>query len=383
MQLIVFVILCLLPFTSSASPLHGIVMKVTDEDIKSEQSLLSLYSKWRSIHRPYEKESDKTVHVQGCENKLLKRYHIFKNNVRLIHASNNRPNVTYTLGLNKFADLSNDEFRAKYTRSPKMFQQTRSKKLQSFMYENVTEPLPSYIDWRDNGAVTSAKDQGPCGSCWAFSTVAAVEGINQIRTGKLISLSEQELIDCDKKINEGCNGGLMDYAFKFIVENGGISTEARYPYNANDNKCDIKRTSSPAVSIDGYEDVPANNTNALLKAVSHQPVSVAIEAGGVYFQFYWRGVFSGTCGTNLDHGVAIVGYGETNEGVKYWLVKNSWGLDWGESGYIRMQRDEAQEGICGINKMASYPVKLANNLSSKTSNSLIQLSLGRKSFLST
>ncbi|KAF5189573.1 cysteine proteinase COT44 [Thalictrum thalictroides] len=241
MQLIILSILCLLPFTFSASPLHDIVMKVTDNDIKSEQNLLSLYSKWRSIHRPHETEFDNTGHVQGRENELLKRYHIFKNNVRFIHASNSRPNVTYTLGLNKFADLSNDEFRAKYTKSAKMFQQTSRKELQSFMYENVTEPLPSYIDWRDNGAVTSAKDQGSCGSCWAFSTVAAVEGINQIRSGKLISLSEQELVDCDKKINEGCNGGLMDYAFQFIVENGGISSEARYPYNANDNQCEIER----------------------------------------------------------------------------------------------------------------------------------------------
>ncbi|KAL5717780.1 hypothetical protein ACHQM5_010746 [Ranunculus cassubicifolius] len=365
LQLILLPILCLnlLPLAFS-TPLHGLTLGVNDDDIKSEKTLLSLYTKWRSIHRPH---SD---HVQRHENTLLKRYRIFKNNVKFIHDSNKRPNVTYTLGLNKFADLSNEEFQSMYTKmAPKVL--TRERELQSFMYENVTEPLPESLDWRDKGAVTSVKDQGPCGSCWAFSTIAAVEGINQIRTRELVSLSEQELVDCDKKINQGCNGGLMDYAFQFIVENGGISSDAEYPYNANENQCKVQKRMSPTVVIDGYEDVPANNNDDLIKAVSNQPVSVAIEAGGIYFQFYWKGVFSGTCGTNLDHGVTIVGYGETNEGT-YWLVKNSWGSDWGESGYIRMERDVGLEGLCGINKMASYPIKSINVPSPKTSNSLIR-----------
>ncbi|KAF6156878.1 hypothetical protein GIB67_000418 [Kingdonia uniflora] len=232
--------------------------------------------------------------------------------------------------------------------------ETRQSK--SFMYEDVTQPLPSSVDWRERGAVNGIKDQGSCGSCWAFSTIASVEGINQIRSGDLVSLSEQKLVDCDKKVNEGCNGGLMDYAFQFIVENGGISSEGDYPYTERDNKCDITKKKTVSVTIDGYEDIPANSDESLLKAVSHQPVSVAIEAGVPYFQFYWKGVFSRTCGTDLDHGVAIVGYG-VSEGNKYWIVKNSWGSDRGEDGYIKMQRNRAREGLCGINKMASYPIK--------------------------
>ncbi|KAF8399855.1 hypothetical protein HHK36_015726 [Tetracentron sinense] len=377
MTMVVFifcVILCFLPFPlTSSAPHRSRVLGVTDDDVKSEKDLFTLYQRWLAIHRPSENDL-------GIEN-MLKRYHIFKNNVRYVHASNKRSNVSYTLGLNKFADLSNKEFRAIYTGSGrKVLQRESMAGEKSFMYENDMEPLPASVDWRKKGAVTAVKDQGPCGSCWAFSTVVAVEGINQIRSGKLVSLSEQELVDCDKKVNEGCNGGLMDYAFQFIVENGGISKEGDYPYTASDNQCNLTKKNSPEVVIDGYEDVPANSTDTLMRAVHNQPVSVAIEAGGLEFQFYWKGVFSGTCGTNLDHGVAIVGYGETSKGVKYWIVKNSWGSDWGENGYIMMKRIEAKEGLCGVNMMASYPVKVTPNPSPvRRDDPLIRLSLGRKS----
>lgn len=195
------------------------------------------------------------------------------------------------------------------------------------------------------------------GSCWAFSAVAATEGITKLSTGKLISLSEQELIDCDTKgEDEGCEGGLMDDAFKFILQNKGLTTEAAYPYEGTDGTCNAKAENSHAASIKGYEDVPANSESALLKAVANQPVSVAIEASGYEFQFYSSGVFNGSCDTNLDHGVTVVGYGVSDDGSKYWLVKNSWGVKWGEKGYIRMQRDvAAKEGLCGIAMLASYP----------------------------
>ncbi|OVA20482.1 Peptidase C1A [Macleaya cordata] len=381
--LIFFTILCILPLPpTSSEPNHEKVIGVTHDDVKSEKDLLALYWKWLSIHRSHD-YNFRNNNLNFQEDKMLmKRYDIFKDNIRFIHESNKRIGMTYTLGLNKFADLSNEEFRATYTGLPhKILGQKRwTEKKRSLTYENVSEPLPSSVDWREKGAVTSVKDQGPCGSCWAFSTVAAVEGINQIRSGELVSLSEQELVDCDKKVDQGCSGGLMDYAFQFIVENGGISSEGDYPYTASDNECNLKKKNSPTVAIDGYEDVLANSDVDLMKAVANQPVSVAIEAGGLYFQFYWKGVFSGTCGTNLDHGVTIVGYGETSEGIKYWIVKNSWGPDWGENGYIRMQRSEVTEGLCGINTMASYPVKFTRNAASlKTNDSLISLSLGRKS----
>ncbi|XP_058093781.1 cysteine proteinase COT44-like [Magnolia sinica] len=372
--LIFFAILCILCPTTSASDL-----RVTDDDVRSETDLFALYRKWLAIYHP-----DERSYGNG-DDMLLKKFHVFKNNAMYIHASNKRSNVTYELGLNKFADLSNEEFRAIYTQQPQrvLGQQIEGGAKRNFIYGNTSEPLPATMDWRKKGAVTGVKDQGSCGSCWAFSTIAAVEGINQIKTGELVALSEQELVDCDKKINEGCNGGLMDYAFQFIVENGGISSERDYPYTATDNQCDLTKKKSGVVVIDGYEDVPVNSDDALMRAVAHQPVSVGIEAGGLEFQFYLNGVFTGTCGTNLDHGVSVVGYGTTNKGIKYWIVKNSWGSDWGEDGYIQMQRIEAgaKEGLCGINMMASYPLKSTTKCTpSKSNDPLIrQQPLGRKS----
>ncbi|GKC21817.1 cysteine proteinase COT44-like protein [Tanacetum coccineum] len=235
--------------------------------------------------------------------------------------------------------------------------------------------LPTKVDWRESGAVTPIKNQGSCGSCWAFSTVAAVEGINKIITGDLISLSEQELVDCDNRYNSGCNGGAMDYAFEFIIANGGIDTETDYPYKGVGDVCDQVRNKANIVSIDGYEDVQPNNENALKKAVAHQPVSVGIEASGRAFQLYQSGVFTGTCGTELDHGVVVVGYGSEN-GKDYWLVRNSWGTNWGEDGYFRLERNihTARSGKCGITMMASYPVKYGNK--NPQSKNLTTLSLG-------
>lgn len=148
----------------------------------------------------------------------------------------------------------------------------------------------------------------------------------------------------------------MDYAFRFIVENGGIDTEADYPYKGLDGKCDSNRENSKVVSIDGYEDVPPSNEKALQKAVAHQPVSVAIEASGRAFQLYTSGIFTGECGTELDHGVVVVGYG-TENGKDYWIVRNSWGTNWGEEGYFRMERMGTGSGKCGIAMEASYPTK--------------------------
>lgn len=184
-----------------------------------------------------------------------------------------------------------------------------------------------------------------------------MEGITQLKTGKLISLSEQELVDCDTSgEDQGCEGGLMDNAFDFILQNHGLTTEANYPYTGADDTCNANKEAKPAAKITGHEDVPANSESALLKAVANQPISVAIDAGGSDFQFYSSGVFTGECGTDLDHGVTAVGYGTSSDGTKYWLVKNSWGTTWGEQGYIRMERGvKAKEGLCGIAMVASYP----------------------------
>merc|ERR1712050_508585 len=206
------------------------------------------------------------------------------------------------------------------------------------------------VDWSKQGAVTPVKNQGQCGSCWALSTTGSTEGAWQIAGNPLTSLSEQQLVDCDK-VDDGCSGGLMDNGFNFLKSNGAC-TESSYSYKATGGTC--KQSSCtiaiPAGGVTGYKDL--SGEAALESAVNLNPVSVAIEADQMSFQLYNGGVMTGSCGTQLDHGVLAVGYG-TDGGKAYWKVKNSWGASWGESGYIRMIKGKNQ---CGISNQPSYPV---------------------------
>ncbi|GAB4846954.1 hypothetical protein Ancab_025964 [Ancistrocladus abbreviatus] len=322
--------------------------------VRSDEEVMGIYQWWMAKHRK----------IYNGLGEREKRFQVFKDNLRFIDEHNSRSNRSYKLGLNKFADLTNEEYRSKYlgTKIDPKRTLMKQKNGGSRRYAYHTgDRLPKAVDWRKMGAVNPVKDQGECGSCWAFSTIATVEGINQIVTGNLTSLSEQELVDCDTANDAGCNGGLMDNAFQFILQNGGIDTEDDYPYTAVDGQCDQSRMNNKVVSIDGYEDVPPFNEKALMKAVAHQPVSVAIEASGRELQLYQSGVFTGECGTELDHAVVAVGYG-TEDGKDYWVVRNSWGTDWGEDGYIKIERNiETFTGRCGIAMEPSYPVKNAQD----------------------
>ncbi|XP_021713875.1 cysteine protease XCP2-like [Chenopodium quinoa] len=319
------------------------IVGYSPDDLGSEERLHNLFVTWMSKH---------LKNYDSLEEKLL-RFEAFKDNLKHIDESNKRIS-SYWLGLNEFADLTHQEFKNKYL-GLKIAQEKQVDSSEDFTYRDV-KSIPKSVDWRTKGAVTPVKNQGACGSCWAFSTVAAVEGINQIVTGNLTSLSEQQLIDCDIS-NNGCNGGLMDNAFKFIVSNGGLHKEEDYPYLMEEGTCETKKEKMEVVTINGHRDVPRNDEASLLKALAHQPISVGIGASGRDFQFYSGGVFDGPCETMLDHGVTAVGYGST-KGSDYIIVKNSWGPKWGEQGYIRMKRNTGhREGLCGINKMASYPTK--------------------------
>lgn len=337
----------LLGVANSAPGSEFSVIGYDPKDLVSEEKILEVFYRWQAQHGKF---------YNGLDEERT-RFETFKDNLLYIDGHNRKLNQSYWLDLNGFADLTNDEFKSMYiTKCTHAFRSTPSLRYQ---YRHG-DKFPNSVDWREKGAVTHVKNQGPCGSCWAFSAVGAVEGINQIVTNQLISLSEQELVDCDTSSNKGCKGGLMDNAFQFIINNGGIGSEADYPYKAQDGVCDTNRKISHVVTIDGYEDVPTNDEKSLQKAAAHQPISVAMEGGGRDFQFYKSGVFTGNCGTSLDHGVTLVGYGSAD--VDYWIVKNSWGPSWGEKGYIRLQRNiDSSSGKCGIAMQPSYPIKNGSN----------------------
>ena len=268
----------------------------------------------------------------------------FKNNSKMVENHNNE-NHTYTLEINEFADQ-------KISFNHIIYQPTNS----TYKGENLKTTLPHSIDWRKKDVVSAVKNQGHCGSCWSFSATGAIESIHAISTGNLLNISEQQLVDCSGTYgNQGCNGGSMDNAFKYAIDNG-LCSEKEYPYTAEQGQCE---ECDIVVNISDYKDVVPNNEEILRRVVHQQPVSVAIQANQPSFQAYSSGVYSDpNCGTQLDHGVLIVGYGyDMFHDLEYWIVKNSWGPRWGENGYIRIQRNsDKATGLCGIAMQPSIPI---------------------------
>ena len=286
------------------------------------------------------------------EKEYIYRYNIFQKNLNKIQEHNIYNN--WKMDINEYTDLTQREFKKKF--NFKLIDNTNKYLLNhQKIYSSNT---PNEIDWVKEGAVTPIKNQGQCGSCWSFATTGSIEGAYFIKNGKLLNLSEQQLVDCSGPFgNYGCNGGLYDYAYNYVKQYG-LCLESQYPYKAKTNRC-RRIKCNIATKISSFVDVAQNDENALLVAVSMTPVAIAIEADESVFQFYSNGVMDSlSCGKNLDHAVLVVGYGELN-GKKYWKVKNSWGTSWGMNGYILLGRNvngSDTSGICGLATMPSYPV---------------------------
>jgi len=369
-----------------------------------EGDLLDQFVKWKSLHG----KNYRTLEEESFRKRIWLQNHDY------IEDHNFRGDTSYVLGHNRYSDMTHDEFKSlfslgeysnrdripypslpassansrksgvtKIQRNRYLSGNTYAEKLMSAIEggydylsdyfslgsdEDVGGDLPESVNWVEDGAVTPVKNQGQCGSCWAFSAVGSIEGALFIKSGELVSLSEQQLVDCDKQ-DLGCKGGLMDNAFAFEEHEGGLCTEEDYPYHAVQGECrDTECEDAEGSKINSFIDVEAKSASALMEALSYQPVSIAIDASKLPFQFYKHGVFDSRCGTRLDHGVLAVGYGtEINddaddaESKDYWLVKNSWGPEWGDEGYIKIARSEGDKterlgGQCGILLQPSRPV---------------------------
>ncbi|XP_067824762.1 procathepsin L-like [Heptranchias perlo] len=298
---------------------------------------------WKSFHRKQYEEDDRNY-----------RRMVWEKNMRYIEQHNLEHSMgkhTFTVGMNQFGDLTTEEFRQLLNASSKKEADNSTCKMFTAQ-ENVE--LPPTVDWRPKGYITPVKDQGQCGSCWAFSTTGVLEGQVFKKTGKLISLSEQYLMDCSRAVgNAGCNGGSVMAGFLFIKEKG-IASEKSYPYTAKDGDCTFNQNDIVA-TCKGVKQIPKNSEADLAAAVAMVgPISAGIDAEHRSFMLYKSGIFyEPHCSpVKLDHGILVVGYGTENQ-KPFWIVKNSWGANWGNKGYVHMSKD--MDNNCGIASNAVYP----------------------------
>ena len=323
-------------------------------------TVIDKFYQWAETHK---------IALPEGDHELLHILENWKNNDRII-ADTNAKNLSYTLGHNAFSGMSSVEF-AEHMHFGLNREILETSGLRGFSETLVETSAETSVDWRTKNAVTPVKNQKQCGSCWSFSTTGALEGIYAIKRGTLVSYSEQQLVDCDYiragGTSLGCNGGDMKSAMEWIGKNNGLCTESAYPYVSGDTKtngpcqksCSIVSGSDISTTVS----VSANSDSAMMTALSQQPVSIAIEADQSSFQLYKSGVFTGACGTNLDHGVLLVGYGTMN-GLDYYILKNSWDVTWGSQGYMYIARGvdasgkpyNGGKGQCGLLMQGVYPV---------------------------
>jgi cathepsin L len=298
----------------------------------------------QELYAPAFEEFKTTYGKEYAHDEHQFRFQVFMNNLDKI-IQHNSEGHSFTMEMNEFGDLTADEFKTMYASGVPSEILNDNLDVEIFSGEGIE--LASSVDWTTQGVVTAVKNQGQCGSCWAFSTTGSIESAVAIKYGQLQSLSEQQLVDCSTR-NYGCNGGWPYKAMDYVKSNGGLCKEGAYPYTARDGSCKSSSCTAFSKTITGYQQVQAYSESALMAALNQGPVSILVEADQSSFQFYRSGVLSSGCGHSLDHAVLAVGYGTSN-GVDYWKVKNSWGSSWGSSGYIYLARGKMLPyGVCGI-----------------------------------
>lgn len=313
--------------------------------LMDQASLDTQWEQWKITHKR---------EYNGLDEEGIRRA-VWEKNMLMIEAHNQEAALgmhSYELGMNHLGDMTSEEVAEKMTGL--LLPMNRERGFQMPLDYNVTR-IPKYVDNRKKGMVTSVKNQGSCGSCWAFSSAGALEGQLAKKTGQLVDLSPQNLVDCVKE-NDGCGGGYMTNAFRYVQENGGIDSEAVYPYVGEDQPCRYNATGM-AAQCSGYQELPVGDEHALAVALFKVgPVSVGIDATQTSFLYYSKGIYyDPNCNKDdINHAVLAVGYGVSAKGKKYWIVKNSWGEGWGRDGYVLMARNRGN--ACGIASLASYPI---------------------------